>query len=129
MSWDAARWRAVERWLVILIAIHSVAVGILLMFLPRWSAAFGGWGGVEPLFFIRQAGIFHLVVAVGYLLEYHHHRTVRLLVLAKSTAVVFLLAHTLLGAAPWAVPLSAAGDAAMALVIAWTHRRGRPGTG
>ena len=101
----------IERWLVFLVAIHSLAVGALLLALPRWSAAFGGWGEVEPLFFVRQAGVFHLVVAVGYLLEYRRRRGVTLLLLAKSVAVVFLLAHTLTGNAPWAVPLSAAGDA------------------
>ena len=112
-------------WLVVLIAIHSLAVGALLALLPRWSAAFGGWGEASPLFFIRQAGVFHLVVAAGYLLEYRRHGTVGLLLMAKSVAVVFLLTYTLAGNAPWAVPLSAAGDAAMALVVAWAYRANR----
>lgn len=116
--------RRIELWLIVLIALHSLGVGIALMAFTDWSVAFGGWGRADPRFFVRQAGIFHVVVAVGYLLEYFRYRGVGLLVLAKSAAVVFLLAATLLGSAvAWVVPLSAAGDGLMALVVVLVHRR------
>jgi hypothetical protein len=112
-----------EAWLILLIAVHSYAVGFFLLFLTRWGARFGGWPEVEPLFFARQAGIFHLVVATGYLIEYVRYRGVAFLLTAKTAAVLFLTGVMLLDGAPWAVPLSAVGDAAMGLVVLLVRRK------
>ena len=119
--------RRFERWLIVLIALHSIAVGIALLVFTDWSTDFGGWGPAEPRFFARQAGVFHIVVALGYLVEYLRYRGVGLLVLAKSIAVVFLLSASILGdGTTWAVPWSALGDGLMAaaviLVHRWAHR-------
>ena len=119
------RWSRIERWLVVLVSAHSFAVGFFLLFLTRWGTGFGGWGEVEPLFFARQAGIFHIVVAVFYLIEFFRYRGVTLLVLAKTFATVFLLSMWLLGEEAWSVPLSALGDAAMGVLVALVHRRAR----
>jgi hypothetical protein len=113
-----------ERWLVVLVALHSLAVGVVLLGAPRWAAALGGWGEVDTVFFIRQGGIFHVVVATGYLMEYFRHRTVRLLLAAKGMATVFLLLSWLgdpTGA--WAVPFAALGDGLMGLAVWWISRR------
>ena len=64
------RIRSLERWIVVFIAVHSAGVGLLLLLAPEWSADFGGWAAAAPLFFTRQAGVFHIVVAVGYTLEH-----------------------------------------------------------
>ena len=64
-----------------------------------------------PLFFPRQAGAFHFVVAGVYLVEYFVYRGVLMLVMTKSIAVVFLGIVTLLCPVPWVVPLSGVGDA------------------
>lgn len=112
----------VERWLVHLVALHSFAVGAMLLLAPGWATSFGGWSGVAPLFFVRQAGVFHFVVVVGYLGEYWSYGGVRLLVATKAIAVLFLAALWLLGESAWSVPLSALGDAAMGLAVAWAHR-------
>ncbi|MBT8217588.1 MAG: hypothetical protein KJO17_12120 [Acidimicrobiia bacterium] len=116
--------RSIEQWLVTLIALHSVAVGVLLVAFTDWSAAFGGWGGVEPRFFARQAGVFHIVIAAGYLYEYLRYRGIGLLVLAKSTAVVFLLSMAAT-AEPfvWIVPLSALADGLMAAAVLIVRHR------
>ena len=117
------RAATLERWLVVLISIHSFAVGLFLLFLPDWSTVFGGWGEVEHRFFPRQGGVFHLVVAVGYLNEYFRHRTVSLMVIAKSMAVAFLLVMSFINEdQAWAVPLSAAGDGLMAVTVVLVHR-------
>jgi hypothetical protein len=116
----------IERWLIRMIAVHSLAVGVFLLFLTEWSVAFGGWGAAVPLFFPRQAGVFHIVVGVGYLYEYRRFRTVGLLLIAKSAAVLFLLAGTFVtDSTAWAVPLSALGDGAMGLAVLLVHNRVR----
>lgn len=111
------RRERLEALLIALIALHSLGVGVILLAIPEWGLRFGGFGPTELLFFPRQAGAFHLVVAAGYVLEYRLCRGVALLLVAKVTAVVFLLTLTLLGPVPWCIPFSAAGDAGMALAI------------
>jgi hypothetical protein len=106
---------------VILVAAHSAAVGVALAAFPGWATAFGGFGPVRPIFFARQAGVFHLVMAAGYLLELRRG-SVALLVTAKSIAAVFLAASWLGGAPGWSIPFSAAGDALMGLAAAWLAR-------
>ena len=117
-------WQRVETCLIVLIAIHSYAVGFFLLFLTKWGAAFGGFGDVTPLFFARQAGIFHVVVATGYLFEYFRYRGIALLLIAKILAVLFLASMMMVSEpAPWAIPLSAVADGLMALVAYLVHRK------
>ena len=54
-------------------------VGSLAMFLlaPQWTMRFAGWPGIEPVFFAYQAGIFHMVLAAAYLLDYSLDRLAR----------------------------------------------------
>jgi hypothetical protein len=120
------RARVLSAW-VVLVALHSYAVGVFLLFLTEWGARFGGFGEVSPLFFARQAGVFHFVIATAYLVEWFVHRGVIVMLLAKASAVVFLLAVWALGVDAWSVPLSAAGDAVMgtATFLLW-RRYGRP---
>jgi hypothetical protein len=109
---------------VALVALHSVAIGLALALFPRWSAAFGGFDPAAAGFFTRQGGAFHLVLGVAYALELRLSGTVRLLLLAKASATVFLVATLLGGGAPWAVAVSAAGDAAI-LALSLALRRVR----
>lgn len=122
---DPAR---VESWLVHLVALHSLIVGALLLFAPAWATHFGGWPAASPLFFPRQAGVFHFVVVVGYLNEYWRYGGVRLLVITKTIALLFLGGAWLLGESAWSVPFSALADGAMGLVVALAHRARRRAT-
>ena len=112
-----------ERALVVLIALHSVGVAVTLLFLTEWGLRIGGWGDVHPLFFARQAGIFHLVVATGYLIEYFRYRGVVLLVTTKGFAVFFLVAMSLVENVPWLVPASAVTDGLMGLAVFIVHSK------
>jgi len=117
-------WQRAETWLIVLIAVHSYAVGFFLLFLTRWGANFGGFGEVTPLFFARQAGIFHVVVATGYLNEFFRYRGISLLLTAKIMAVLFLTSMMVVAEpAPWTILLSALGDGAMGLVAYLVHRK------
>jgi hypothetical protein len=112
-----------ERSLVVLIALHSVVVGLFLTLATEWGARLGGFPSPVPLFFARQAGAFHFVVAGVYLVEYFRYRGVLLLVMTKAIAVVFLAVTTLLGGGvPWGVPLSGLADAAMGLAVLLLRR-------
>ncbi len=109
---------------MVLVALHSVAVGVILLGVPHWAAALGGWGEVDTVFFIRQGGAFHIVVAVGYLMEYFRHRTVGLLLTAKGLATVFLVLSWLADlSGAWVLPFAALGDGLMGLLVFVAHRR------
>lgn len=119
--------RAIERWAVRLIAVHSALVGIALLVAPARLFAVFGWPVVEPVFFARQAGVFHGVVAVGYWLEYRRSGGITLLVTAKATAFVFLTLVWALGESAWLVPVSGVADGVLGIVAAWLHRRATTG--
>jgi hypothetical protein len=120
----ALPWERAEALLVVLVALHTFAVGAALTFATEWTLSFGGFPDGTPVFFPRQGGAFHIVVAVGYLLEYSRNRGVTLMLFAKTLAVVFLGASLFLaGEHAWSVGLSAVGDGAMALVVAAVHAR------
>jgi hypothetical protein len=118
-----------ERLLVVLVALHSAVVGGLLMVVPEFAIHFGGWGGASPLFFACQAGIFHLVLAAGYLIEFYLYKGIAFLVTAKAMAVIFLLTATVLGGVPWIVPFSGVTDGLMGLVVLMVHLKVSAGEG
>jgi hypothetical protein len=111
-----------EKLLVSLIALHSTIVGAMFLMAPDWTMKFAGWQGIEPIFFAYQAGIFHIVLAIAYLLEYHQYRGVSILVSAKIIAFIFLIAATIIDPIPWAVWTSGVLDGVMAVVVWWVHR-------
>jgi hypothetical protein len=118
-----ARWGLLERWAVVLVALHTLGVGTMLLLAPGWSVlTFSHWPRVDPLFFVRQGGVFHFVLAFAYLFEYFRHRGVTVLVAAKAAAFAFLLASTLAGEVPWVVPFSGLVDGSMGLVVLLLHR-------
>jgi hypothetical protein len=116
-----------KRWLVILIALHSLAVGLFLLIAPSWAVRFGGWEGVSPVFFARQAGVFHVVLALGYTVEYVRYRGVALIICAKAVATVFLLTSSALSDVPWVVPFLGVLDGLMGLFVLLAFRARRPG--
>jgi len=113
--------RKAEWWLVVLIALHTYGIGVALLALPEWSLRVGGWETIPPLFFPRQAGVFHLVLGTGYLAEYVRLRSVWLLLMAKACGAVFLLAATLLAAVPWFVTFAGVVDGLMGLAVLAAH--------
>lgn len=86
-----------ESLLVVLIALHSYLVGLVLLFASDWAVRFGHWETGGTLFFTRQGGAFHLIVATIYLWAYFRHRSTVPIVVAKSFAVAFLLTMSALG--------------------------------
>jgi hypothetical protein len=124
--------RNLERWLVVLIALHTYGIGFGLLVVPEWALRFGGWQTIPPLFFPRQAGVFHLVLGSGYLFEYGRLRSVWLLLTAKACAFVFLVGATVVAAVPWFVTFAGVVDGLMGLAALAAHlavsRVGGPGS-
>ena len=96
-----------EPLLIILIALHSIGIGIGLLWSPVWAFKMAGWENVNPLFFPHQAGAFHIVVAFAYLIEYFHYRGILVLLLGEHS---------------WVVLLSGVADALMGIVAFIIHR-------
>ena len=111
-----------ENLLVSLISLHSAMVGTMFLLVPQWTMRFAGWQGIDPIFFAYQAGVFHLVLAAAYLIEWRRYRGVSILITAKIVAFVFLITATIIDPIPWAVWTSGILDGVMALVVWWVHR-------
>jgi hypothetical protein len=112
-----------EGVLVALIALHSAIVGTMFLAAPQWTMQFAGWHAIDPPFFAYQAGVFHFVLALAYLLEYRRYGGVSILIGAKTIAFVFLITATIIDPIPWAVWTSGLLDGAMAVVAWWVHRK------
>lgn len=113
-----------HEWILIaLVALHSLIIGVVFILAPNWTMQFGGWKHIEPIFFGRQAGAFHIVLAAGYVVEFARHRDINLILIAKSFAFFFLLIYTVIDPLPWAVPTSGVLDGLMALAVWWVHTR------
>ena len=110
--------------LVALIVLHSAVLGLAAVVAPDWGLRFTGFGTASPMFFARQVGVFHVVVALAYAIEWSRYRGVAILLTAKCCAVAFLGLELLQGPQPWIVPVSLAGDAAMAAAVAFVAARG-----
>jgi len=130
MTADGRDWKSIERWLVVLIALHSAGVGAILTFFPGFAGRLAGWGEVTPDFFPRQGGVFHFAVAFGYLYEQFRHRGVALLLFTKALATFFLLTVSALADMPWVIPFSGVTDGLMGVAVVLAHRRAsRPKAG
>ena len=116
-----------ERGLIVLVALHSVAVGAVLALFPRFAMDLAGFDAATPAFFPRQAGVFHLVLAFGYLLEHFRDRGITLLLFAKGAATVFLLVAAAASDVPWAIPVSGVADGLMGAAAWALHRLAGPG--
>lgn len=114
------RWRRLQGLALIAVALHSYAVGAMLMLAPAWTLRFAGWSEAGDLFFPRQSGAFHVVVATAYLWEWLRHRTVNLVLMTKTVAVLFLLVLNPWRSA-WSVPFSGVFDGLMLLGVAALH--------
>ncbi len=107
--------------------VHSTVVALLLIFLPPDSLRYFGYAGYQGSFFQIQGGVFHLVMAVAYLIAAVKTDKAGLIIIfiiiAKSIATVFLLLYFFLSEHIWVLLPSAAGDGAMAILLFLFYRR------
>ena len=88
---DRIPWKGLERLGVFLVALHSFLIGVMLIFTTSWVLDFAGWSEVSHLFFPRQSGAFHIILAAGYWWEFQRHRTIGLMLMTLVLSVGLIL--------------------------------------
>ena len=104
-----------------LVAAHSVVMGLVLISQPAFLMKLSGFSGDYERFFPAQGGVFHLLMAVAYLMgatniqKYHHFIVFSIFV--KAVATFFLMMYCFAAEFKWIVLLSGIGDCVMGLMI------------
>lgn len=110
-----------------LIALHSICVGIGLILFPPSYLEFFGFENYTYSFFQIQGGVFHIVMAMAYIMaSYYLIKSPGLIIFsisAKFMATVFLIIYYLFVENSWMIILSALGDAIMASILFLLYNR------
>ncbi|HNW75633.1 MAG TPA: hypothetical protein PKJ28_01965 [Bacteroidales bacterium] len=105
---------------MLLVAIHSILVGICLIVSPVSFLEKLGFF-MEEKFFAAQGGVFHIVVSIAYLMAATNRPEKKAFVIfsfsAKFIATLFLFAYYLFVSPVLLVLLSGIGDLIMGIVI------------
>jgi len=118
-------WRLAFTLVLLGVAAHSIVLGLMLLFAPRWSLTFVGWEYTGQLFWPSQAGLFLVLLGVVYAMALRLRPLVWLVVGSKACAVVFLLVgRTWLQAPPISTSLGLA-DGLMGIAVAVAFLAGR----
>jgi hypothetical protein len=116
--------RAVFRWVLILIALHSIGFGICLILFPCSVLQYFGFE-ISQKFFATQGGVFHLIISYAYLRAAfkpeHSEEMVSLACLAKFAATLFLISYYFFGTPILMVLISGFLDFLMGLAILYTY--------
>ena len=111
-------------WIFIL---HTCGVAISLFIFPSEYLTFLGLEGYRGRFFQTQAGLFHLVLGVAYLLAlYQWQKAPPLIffaVIAKSIAIVFLVLYYFFFEPAWIILFSAFGDGLLGIALLLLYTR------
>ena len=101
--------------------LHSLAVGLGLIFLPPQYIRLFGFVNNTAGFFQAQGGVFHLVMSVGYFLGAKYLEKspglIQFIIMAKSIAFIFLIIYFFFLESNLMLLFSAIGDGLMAAVI------------
>lgn len=129
MAARLAAWRA-DRLLqavIALIGLHSCALGVVMLFAPRFMLRMFGFSLSIPIFFPSQSGIFLLILGVCYLVALIEPGFVKVILISKAFAVLFLFTHAAFLSPPPMIWAAGAGDATMLVLLGAflsRHQRG-----
>ena len=119
------QYRLLMQWILVLVAIHSIVFGLSLIVLPIPVIEYFGFS-LEEKFFADQGGVFHLIIAVAYIMAArdpeNSSRLVFLSYITKFTATVFLISYFLFEKQIIMVLLSGIADFLMGLAILVSYR-------
>jgi len=114
------KWGKLLKWVLWLVALHSIGFGISLIVLPVSVIEFFGFRLAEK-FFAVQGGIFHIVVSLAYIMAaLDLTRASKLIILsctAKFMATIFLLSYYFFEKHIFMVAFSGIADFFMGLTI------------
>jgi len=104
-----------------LVALHSIAIGLALIAQPALLMKLSGFSSECERFFPAQGGVFHILMAVAYVLgatniEKYHYLIV-FSIIVKALATLFLVVYCFGVEFKWIVLLSGLGDGVMGLII------------
>jgi CHASE2 domain-containing sensor protein len=109
------------RLLLYLISIHSIFVGLALIFTPGELFTYFGYQPVSERFFQIQGGVFHIVMSIAYYLAAKSinkdHNLIFLTIIVKISATIFLISYFIFIQQIWMVLISGIVDALMAIVV------------
>jgi hypothetical protein len=121
--------RRLEITLILLIALHSLVLGVAMLFQPAFTLKlFFSWNYQGPMFFPAQTGVFLVLLGSVYLTAIWHREYTWFIIASKIAAVLFLISQFfLLGpAAPKTVLVAAVLDglmgASVTAVFIWRAR-------
>jgi hypothetical protein len=108
------------RWILWLIAIHSICYGLALIIFPASFFSFFGFDLPEK-FFADQGGVFHLIISAAYIMAardlQHSRKLIFLSYFTKFSATVFLISYFLFAGRLWIILFSGILDFLMGLAI------------
>ncbi|OGS01380.1 MAG: hypothetical protein A3G41_06110 [Elusimicrobia bacterium RIFCSPLOWO2_12_FULL_59_9] len=113
------------RWLILLIGLHSCALGVFVLAAPRLMLGWLGFEQPADVFFPSQGGVFLLILGLCYLLALSEPALVKIILISKSMAVVFLVIHAAFLSAPAVIWAAAAGDGGMLIALSAALLRDR----
>jgi len=104
-----------------LVALHSFLTGLALVVQPAWSMELVGFSPICERFFPTQGGVFHIVMAVAYIMGAVNakkcHYVIVFAIIVKSAATLFLLAYCFTVEFKWIILLFGIGDGLMGVMI------------
>ena len=119
------RYDILLKWILWLVAIHSICFGISLVILPISVIELFGFHLTEK-FFADQGGVFHLIISLAYIMAAldpeNSKKFVILSCVTKFTAAVFLFSYFLFDRQIFMVLVSGVGDLLMGLAIFISYR-------
>lgn len=117
------------KWVLWLIAIHSICYGICLIIFPPDIFTYFGFPMTQT-FFADQGGVFHLLISSVYILAaldlQNSRKLIYITCFVKFSAFVFLIAWYIFGLSSWIILVSGILDLLMGLVVLvlyWGYRR------
>lgn len=125
MKKNKINYELLLKWILWLIALHSIGFGISLIILPIPVIEFFGFHLAEK-FFAVQGGVFHIVLSLAYIMAArdpeHSSKLIILSCTAKFMATVFLLSYFFFVSPVFMIIFSGCADFLMGIAILVTYR-------
>lgn len=110
-----------------LVALHSICVGIGLIIFPSSLFVALGFEQTFDRFFSTQGGVFHIAMAVCYVMAGYDKIKFKELIIfsiiVKFIATIFLTLYFILISSKWLIIASAASDFLMAIIIYYLYQK------